>query len=146
MIERITTLAFLGFLLFCDSSGAQSSASYRVVVNSSSSVSSLTMARLSELFLKKVTRWDKDTEVLPVDQPARSPVREDFSQEVHGRPVRAIRSYWQSELFAGRTIPPPELASEDDILTYVRSNPGAIGYVSKGAALGDGVKAVTVTD
>jgi hypothetical protein len=32
------------------------------------------------------------------------------------------------------------------VLTYVRSNPDAIGYVAEGTDLGSGVKALLITD
>ena len=82
MTKSITALALLGCLLCGDPSSAQSSSPYRVVVNSSSPVSSLTEARVSELFLKKVTQWEQGSKVLPVDQMADSPVRETFFSQL----------------------------------------------------------------
>lgn len=41
-------------------------------------------------------------------------------------------------------MPPPEKTSEADVVAYVRNTPGAIGYVSKAAAV-EGVKVVSLT-
>jgi hypothetical protein len=58
--------------------------------------------------------------------------------------VNAIASYWQQQIFAGKDVPPPEQATEADVLAFVRDNAGAVGYVAAGTALGAGVRAVTV--
>lgn len=145
MIKRVSVQTFLAAFLLAGVCPAQDASAFKVVVNSSSSVSSLTKARASQLFLKKVTRWDNGGKILPVDQLKSSPARQAFSQEIHDKDVRAIESYWQTQIFAGRATPPPELASDAEILDYVKSRAGAIGYVSQGATLGDGVKVVNIT-
>lgn len=146
MLRRVPALTLLAFLFTSGISSAQDAASFKVVANASNSVSSLTETEVSRLLLKKTTKWAASgAKVLPVDQLEKSSVRQTFSQEVHGKDVRAIKSYWQTQLFAGRATPPPELASDAEVLSYVRSNASAIGYVSKGAVVGDGVKIVDVT-
>jgi len=42
-------------------------------------------------------------------------------------------------------VPPPEKASDDEVLAFVRANPGGIGYVSSGAQVGAGIKVLEVT-
>ena len=90
--------------------------------------------------------WINGTTAMPVDQAASSDIREAFSLEVHGRDVGAIKSYWQRQIFSGRGVPPPELASDREVLDFVRANQGAVGYVSTSAKTGDGVKVLAVTD
>ena len=46
-----------------------------------------------------------------------------------------MRSYWQQRIFSGQGLPPPELADDDAVVSYVLSHPGAIGYVAAGTAL-----------
>jgi ABC-type phosphate transport system substrate-binding protein len=115
----------------------------QVIVNDSSSVSSLSKDEVSRLFLKKVTRWDNGTPVLPVDLPAASRVRADFSDKLLGKSTAAVDALWRQKIFSGAAVPPIEKGSEEDVIAYVRATPGAIGYVSKAAAL-SGVKAVTI--
>ncbi len=125
---------------------AQTGGSFKVVVNPSNQVSEISTAELSRLFLKKTTRWDRGSKVLPVDQLPRSSVRIDFSQAIHRKGVDAVKSYWQTQLFSGIATPPLELASDAEVLSYVRSNAGAIGYVSKGTAADDDVKVVKISN
>lgn len=136
--------AGLGLLLMAGVSSAQSASPFKVIVNASNAVSSLTKVRASRLFLKKTTKWDSGGKVQPVDQLKSSSLRQAFSEQIHDKDVRSVDSYWQTQLFAGRATPPPELASDAEVLSYVRSNAGAIGYVAEGAVLGDGVRVVEI--
>lgn len=119
-------------------------ASFKVVVHASNPVRSLSADQASKYFLKKVTRWNDGSEIEPVDLNDESQVRETFSETIHGKDVVSVKSYWQKMIFSGRATPPPELSSDAEVIAYVRSNPGAIGYVGGGAAVGDGVAVVDV--
>ena len=116
---------------------------YKVIVNENNQVSSLDKKQVSKFLLKKALRWEDGTAVDPVDLAPSSAVREAFSEDVHGRSVASIKNYWQRQIFSGANTPPAEVGSDAEVIAYVRSNPGAIGYVSTGAPL-DGVKAVSV--
>ena len=118
--------------------------SFKIIINKSNTVSSLTKKEISRLFLKKNTRWDNGHKVLPADQKADSSVRESFSKAIHGKGVSAIKSYWQRMIFSGRAIPPPEKSSDKEVLTYVMENTDAIGYVSASTKL-DEVKIQQIT-
>jgi ABC-type phosphate transport system substrate-binding protein len=78
-----------------------------------------------------------------VDQGKASSVRAAFSKAVLGRPVSAVESYWQQQIFSGKDVPPAAKGSDDEVVTFVKANPGAIGYVSAGASTA-GVKVVDV--
>jgi ABC-type phosphate transport system substrate-binding protein len=45
-------------------------------------------------------------------------------------------------VFSGKDVPPPEKGTDADVVAFVKSNPGAIGYVAAGSA--DGVKVVSL--
>lgn len=119
---------------------------FRIVVNTANPVSSLSKSEASRLFLKKVTSWRDGKPVLVVDQPEVSPCRRSFTKEIHGREVASVKSYWQQMIFAGRAVPPTEKPSDSDVVSFVATNPLAIGYVSPNTAVGEGVKVVTLTD
>lgn len=144
-ILRILAVPILAVVAVLLVPTAARAATYKLVVNASNPVSSVTAAQAEKLFLKKVTRWDTGGEVQPVDLADSSSVRATFSEEILGKDVPAVKSYWQRMIFSGRATPPPELSSDAQVLEFVRSNRGAIGYVAAGTAVGDGVKAVELT-
>ena len=59
------------------------------------------------------------------------------------RSASAVRAYWQQRIFAGVDVPPPQFKRDEDVVSYVLSHEGAIGYVSGTAEL-RGAKAVSV--
>ncbi|MFN2397581.1 MAG: TonB family protein [Gemmatimonadaceae bacterium] len=124
---------------------AQVSEPFKIVVHASNPVHALKKEQVSKLFLKKVTEWDGGQTVAAVDLTENSALREHFSKSVIGKPVAAVKAYWQQQIFSGREVPPPEKPSDSQVLAYVRSNPNAIGYVSAATPLIEGVKVVQVT-
>lgn len=117
--------------------------SFKVIVNQSNTVNSLTAKEVSDYFLKKETKWANGNAIVPIDLSANSSIREDFSSNIHGKSVSAIKSYWQQYVFAGKGTPPLEKNSDVDIVDFVKRNAGAIGYVSASADV-SGVKVITV--
>jgi ABC-type phosphate transport system substrate-binding protein len=120
------------------------SGSFKVVVNPSNPVTSMSKDEVSRIFLKKSTKFPDGRSASPVDLPANSPVRDSFSKGVLGKPASAVDAYWQQQIFSGRDIPPPQ-KSEAAALNFVRANENGIAYVSSGADTG-GLKVITVGD
>jgi ABC-type phosphate transport system substrate-binding protein len=120
-----------------------SSASFHVIVNVANGASALDRRFLADAFLKKTTRWPGGEPIRPVDLGTESATRRRFSEDVLGRSVAAVKSYWQQMIFSGRAVPAPELDSDEEVIRYVGKYPGAIGYIS-GAAEPAGVKVVGV--
>ena len=141
---RIRLLCVVAWLLA--SGAALAAEEFKVVVNAARGATTLTRERVSRLFLKQDVAWGDGSLVLPVDQTDRVPVRAAFSKAIHGRDVSAIKSYWQRQIFSGTAVPPPEKASDREVLDFVRANPGAIGYVAADTPPGSGVVALSVSD
>lgn len=118
--------------------------SYKVVVNPSNPVTSLTKEELARIFLKKSTRFPDGRPASPVDLPVNSSIRESFSKSVLGKPASAVDAYWQQQIFSGRDIPPPQ-RTEGAAIGYVRSNENGIAYVSAGVNTA-GLKVINVSD
>ncbi len=122
---------------------AVQAAAFKVVVNNGIHIESMPKKAVSDLFLKRTTKWENGTNVVPVDQAEAAGVREDFSRAVHGKPTAAVKSYWNQQIFSGRDVPPVEKQGDAEVLKFVRSTAGAVGYVSESAAT-DGVRVVQV--
>jgi len=146
MLKRLWPLLTLAFVLATRPAPLRAQdVSYRVVVHVTNRVTRLTREQTSQIFLRVVTLWDNRKPVLPVDQPADSPVRRAFTKQVHRRTIASVQTYWQQQTFAGRGVAPPERASDADVLAYIRQFPNGIGYVTADATLGSDVKVVIVT-
>jgi ABC-type phosphate transport system substrate-binding protein len=148
-VGRNSVKAVLGVILaslFWQDATAPAPA-YKVVVSASNPVATLTRNEAAEIFLKKKTRWASGGEIVPVDQSASSLVRAAFTREVLdsqglGR-MSAVQTYWQQQLYSGRSAPPPIKGSDAEVVAFVAQNADAIGYVSNEAVM-TGVKVVRV--
>jgi ABC-type phosphate transport system substrate-binding protein len=140
------SLALLATGLGDGAAGAVPPEKFRVIVNTSVPVATLRREEVARLFLKKTTEWPTGGKVRPIDLVATSPVRDAFSRTVLGKSAADVALLWQGLIFSGRDIPPPEKASQAEVVSYVRRNPGAIGYVAPDVPLVDGVKVVALSD
>ena len=118
-------------------------ADFQLVANNSVPASSLTKSAVSAIFLKKTLKWEDGTPIVVADQNDKSPVRDAFTTFVHGKSVAAIKSFWQQQIFSGRDVPPVEQTTDAAILAFVRSTPGAVGYIGARTAA-SGVKIIEV--
>ena len=117
---------------------------YKIVVNPSNPVTSMSKDDVARIFLKKSTKFPDGRSVSPMDLPVSSPIRESFSKSVHGKPASAVDALWQQQIFSGRDIPPPQ-KNEGAVLDFVRSSENGIAYVSAGADT-SGLKVITIAE
>ncbi len=141
---RYYLLAVIAIVILASPNVRAQGRGYKLIVNTSNSVSSLSRGEVARIFLKKSTRFPNGRGASPVDLSVNSPVRDSFSKDVQGKSASAVDAYWQQQIFSGKDIPPPQ-KSEAAAIDFVRSNEDAIAYVSAGADT-SGVKVINVTD
>ncbi len=111
---------------------AKEEKTFHVIVNTSNPTSELTKSEISKLFLKKNKHWKELNEaVLPIDQVVDSPVRKQFSAEIHGRKISAIQAYWQKQIFSGRRVPPEEKRPTSTSWNTWRNTKGRLAMFQK---------------
>jgi TonB family protein len=130
MFRSATPIATLCALLIVPGVAGQDG--YLVIVNPSNAATALSKAQVSDIFLRRQVVWDDGRPVTPVDQ-TNAGVRETFSRDVLGMPATSAFSQAQEAAAAGRGEPPLSVATDREVLAFVRLKPGAIGYVSAGA-------------
>jgi hypothetical protein len=134
---RLAVSAFL-FAVLATASPGQAQDAYRVIVNVSNPIEALTRSEAARLFLTRTT-WDSGEPAQAVDLAPDSPVREEFCRDVLGMTVTAALQQWKRN--AGEA--PPSVATDREVLAFVRLKRGAIGYVSGGANV-QGVKVISI--
>jgi ABC-type phosphate transport system substrate-binding protein len=140
LISKLFVSASLALVAMASPALAQD---FKVIVNSANSTSELPSDVAAKLFLKQTAKFPNGTPAQPVDLAKGSAVRAAFTKSVLGRAVAAVESYWQQQIFSGKDVPPAAKPSDDEVIAFVKANPGAIGYVSAGAGTG-GVKVIDV--
>lgn len=99
-----------------------------IIANADVPASSIAAREARRIFLLRQRFWHRGGAIAPVNLPASSELRRDFSVKLLGRTVKELTEYWNDLYFHG-TEPPPVLESERAVLLYVARTPGAIGYV-----------------
>lgn len=135
-------LASLAVLAWLPADAAAADA-FKIVAHPDVPVDRIARNDLARIFMKKEIQWSNGTPTVPVDRPAEADVRESFSRAVHQKGTSAVAAYWQKQIFSGRDVPPVTRASDADVVAFVASTPGAIGYVAPGAST-SGVKTISV--
>jgi len=120
---------------------------FKIVVQESLPGTSMKRSMAADIYLKKITRWGDGVAINPVDQSTASAVRISFSQRVLGKPVAGVQIYWMRQMSSpGGATPPPVKASDAEVIAFVESKRGAIGYVSEAAALPETLKVLELTE
>lgn len=81
------------------------------------------------IYRRKQLFWSDGTRIQPVNLPPAHPLRREFSECLLGQTPEDMEDYWRERYFHG-VLPPHVLASEEAVVLFVQSTPGAIGYVS----------------
>jgi len=105
------------------------------VIVSPSHARSLKKDDLVLIYKRKKLYWADGGKVQPVNLPASSALRREFSQAVLGASPEELEKYWNDMYFHGIS-PPYVLSSEEAVLRFVAETPGAVGYVPFCSAAG----------
>src|SRR5690348_16244664 len=81
---------------------------FLVLVNPRNPLQQMERSAVALAFLKKTMAWRHGGSIRPVDLGVDSEVRQRFTEQVLGRSLVAVKSYWQQMIFSGRALPPPE--------------------------------------
>jgi ABC-type phosphate transport system substrate-binding protein len=103
-----------------------------VVVNASSGVERLSREEVINIFLGRFRQLPSGLPALPVDLPASQAEKATFYRLLVKRELAEINSYWARLVFSGRTTPPKQAKSEDEMIEFVGSTQGAVGYLERG--------------
>ena len=101
-----------------------------VIVNAASPVTTLSRKELSDLYLGRTRALGSMKQTIAIDQATNSPVRAQFYQNLTGKNIAEINSYWARLLFAGQSSPPQTMPDSDTVLDVVRKNTTAVGYLN----------------
>ena len=86
--------------------------------------------------------WADGTSIVTV-MPKGGKVHDRFIEDYLDRSVQRFATYWRQMVFTGKGMPPRNFVQETDLVSFVASTPGSLGFASDGADI-SGVKVLTV--
>ena len=127
-VFRILSLAAIVVAMLPATTGA---ADLVVIAHPKSGIDRLGRNDVINIFLGRFRQLPSGLSALPVDLPASQGERSAFYHQLVNKELAEINAYWARLVFSGRTMPPRQAASVDDLLDFVAVTPGAVGYVDR---------------
>ncbi|MBS1145370.1 MAG: hypothetical protein H6R14_2776 [Proteobacteria bacterium] len=110
-------------------SAAQAWAEIVVVVNARCGVAAMTRNEVINIFFGRNRQYFNGVEAQPVDLTDANPERARFYSLLVGKDLSEINAYWSRQVFSGRAQPPVKVGSAEEVIKWVVSHPGGIGFV-----------------
>lgn len=123
-------LSFVLILLSALAAGP-TAAEIAVVAHPGSQVVSLDRSQLINIYMGRYRQLPTGEAAHPADL---GPLKERFYRALVNKDQAEINSYWARLVFSGQVAPPQQFDSVADMLSYVRQNPGALGFVEMSQA------------
>ncbi len=101
-----------------------------VVIGHPSLVGKLDEPTVQKIFTGKVIEVG-GVSVTAVNARLGSPMRNQFLQVILHQDEDKYTAYWTVRRYIGKGAPPREMTSSADIITFVTSTPGAVGYIDE---------------
>ena len=100
-----------------------------VVVNARNGVAVMTRNEVANIFFGRYRQFFNGVEAQPVDLADSHPDRARFYAGLVGKDISDVNAYWSRQVFSGRMQAPPRVSSPEEVLKWVSSHPGGIGFI-----------------
>jgi hypothetical protein len=131
IVPLIRRIGLVSAALLLSLSGASAKADVVAVVSAKSSITTLSMSQVADLFVGRASHFPNGLQAFPVDLAEGSTVRDEFYSKVVGKTAVQIKAYWSKIIFTGRGQPPPAVSNSIEMKKRISDNPAAIGYIER---------------
>ena len=94
-----------------------------------SNANALDEAAVSKIFLGREKSFADGKSVVPLSLAESSPASTAFNDAVLKKSSSQLKAYWSKLVFTGKGTPPKEIATDEEMIKLVATNPSLIGYV-----------------
>lgn len=101
-----------------------------IIVNAKNPTVTLSSAEVRKYFLKEQPTWPGGEKVRSVDRTGNAPEKRVFLDRIVKLSDDELEQFWVSKRYEKGTPVPPKLHSDNEVIEYVLSFDGAIGYVN----------------
>ena len=131
-INKIALSLGLIVTLFVNSAFMPPAEKMFVIVNKNNPIGTLSNVEVKSYYLRKLkSRWPGiNKSIRPVDRKVKCREQEMFYAYVLGMNTAEVEQYFTTRQLQNAERPTDKFASETEIIDFVASEPGAIGYVS----------------
>ncbi len=127
MFKQLLQHFFIVLMLLC--SHRLVAGELLVIVAENSAVTRVSSRQLERIFRRKTLINQQGERWVPVNLGVTNPLRLAFSKRLFKQRPAEMESFWNIQYFKGIS-PPYVVTSEEAVLRFVVSTPGAIGYIN----------------
>lgn len=99
-----------------------------IVANNNVKISEIKKSDVHDIFTGASNTFGNGARAVPATLKS-GPIHDEFLKEFIGKNDTAFRAAWRALVFSGQGTMPQSFDTEAELLDYVASKPGAIGYV-----------------
>ncbi len=132
MIFKKTLIATLLLLVLMSVSFANTPT---VIVNNNVPDGSLSAKEIKDIYLGRKTTWS-DGSAIQFVVLNNDPTKATFMKDFVGKSAGQFKNYWNQKVFTGQGTPPKSFDSDSELVNFVSTNSGAIGFISSSSAAG----------
>lgn len=111
-----------------------------VVIGNKTGSEKISETTIKEYFKGKYNKWPNKKTVIVALASSNHPKVEWYSNLLFNKSFFAVKKYWYSLVFQGRNDPPYFFASDQELIEFVKLNPGAIAIVEKSNKVPENLK------
>lgn len=126
---RFFTVIFLTLFFSLKTSAQHVSFSGLTLVGNNTGLKAVTSKQAASIFKGNQSHWTTKEQVIIVMPTSRADFSEQFATGVINGSHSTLQKYWLALVFQGRSSPPVFLNSSEEILDFVRRNPGSIAFL-----------------
>ena len=111
-----------------------------VVIGNKTGSEKISETTIKEYFKGKYNKWPNKKTVIVALASSNHPNVEWYSNLLFNKSFFAVKKYWYSLVFQGRNDAPYFFASDQELIEFVKLNPGAIAIVEKSSKVPEHLK------
>ena len=112
-----------------------------VVIVNKGNDNAIDKALIAKIYVGDAKVWGNGGSIAAYDLPDDNAMRASFDNDIVGKSPASLKSLWTQNVFTGKSVPPKQAGSDDDVKKAVAANKNAIGYI-KASSADDSVKVV----
>ncbi len=114
------------------------------IANKAVVVDSVTKTQIKDIFLGIQVKWPDNSQVKAVTM-RNAPFHKEFAKSYTKKNPSQFKRYWKQMVFTGKGSFLKNVKSDDELIKYIGSTAGAIGYTSTKVELDD-IKIITISN
>lgn len=124
--EVVSSLSLL-IILLC---AANAMAAEIAVIVNNENTNTISREIVTEIYSGNYSKWPSGGSVIKLKFPDEHAVTKLFFQKVVGKKLSEVKDLWAQNVLSGKSAPPRDFLSEDEVKKFVAKKKNAIGYIN----------------